>query len=150
MFSTRSTSTLLLIGLFFGECDPVSTPGKEKVRAEIAQAEKEFADMAAGKGIAEAFYFFADSAAVIKRGNDSLIRGREAILNFYSDPVYKTARVSWSPDFIEAGKSGDIGYTYGKYEWVSTDSSGKQKTSKGIFHTVWKKQSDGSWKYLWD
>ncbi|MBI3137616.1 MAG: nuclear transport factor 2 family protein [Sphingobacteriales bacterium] len=150
MFSTRSTLIILLFSLFFWGCNPVTSPAKERAIAEIAGTEKAFAGMAAGKGIEAAFYFFADSMAVIKRGNDSLIRGREGIRNFYSAPVYKTARVTWSPDFIEVSINGDLGYTYGKYEWISTDSSGKQTSSRGIFHTVWKKQSDGSWKYVWD
>jgi ketosteroid isomerase-like protein len=30
------------------------------------------------------------------------------------------------------------------------DSVGNKKDFKGIFHTVWKKQKDGSWKYVWD
>jgi len=43
-----------------------------------------------------------------------------------------------------------MGYTYGKYIWSSTDPAGKPITFNGIFHTVWKKQPDGSWKYVWD
>ena len=102
------------------------------------------------KGIAEAFWYYADSNAVIKRKNDSLIKGKEAIKNFYSDNFYKTATVSWSPDFIDVSGNGDLGYTYGKYLWQSKDSSGKINESRGIFHTVWKKQKDGSWRYVWD
>ena len=37
-------------------------------------------------------------------------------------------------------------HSYGKYIWTSKDASGKEEISKGIFHTVWKKQKDGSWK----
>lgn len=106
--------------------------------------------MAAEKGIAYAFWFYADSAAVIKRGNDSLIHGKEGIRNFYSAPYFATARVKWSPDRVEVSGSGDMGSSYGRYEWVSTDSLGAKHTSTGVFHTVWKKQADGSWKYIWD
>lgn len=106
--------------------------------------------MAAQKGIAEAFWFFADSEAVIKRGNDSLIKGKEGIRNFYSKDFYKSASVKWSPDFIDAAAGGDLAYTYGKYVWQSKDSSGKLVEAAGVFHTVWKKQKDGAWKYVWD
>ena len=127
-----------------------SKPNKENVKQEIEKAEKDFAQMAADKGIAEAFYFFADSNATIKRQNDTLIHGKEAIKNFYSAPFYQKATVKWSPDFVQASKNGDLGYTYGKYVWSSIDSLGKPISFSGVFHTVWKRQDDGSWKYVWD
>ena len=123
---------------------------RELAEKEIGQAEKDFEKMAAEKGIAEAFWYFADSNATIKRGNDSLITGREGIKHFYSRPYFKTASVSWAPDFVQASSGADLGYTYGKYTWRSTDSSCHVNESSGIFHTVWKKQADGSWKYVWD
>lgn len=121
-----------------------------KAKEAITKAEKDFETMAAEKSIAEAFWFFADSNAVIKRGDDSIIRGKEAIRNFYAAAYFKTASVKWSPDFVDASEDGSMGYTYGKYVWQTKDSSGKINEALGIFHTVWKKQEDGSWKYVWD
>ena len=121
---------------------------KEQAIQEINKAEKDFDRMAAEKGIAEAFWFFADSNAVIRR--DSLITGKENIRKFYSTDFYKSATVTWSAEHTDAAESGDMGYTYGKYIWQSKDSTGKTNESHGIFHTVWKRQKDGSWKYVWD
>ena len=106
--------------------------------------------MADEKGIAEAFWFYADSNAVIKRNNDSLIHTKEGIRNFYAADFYKSASVKWSPDFIDVSPDGNMAYTYGKYLWQSKDSTGKPLEFSGIFHTVWKRQKDGSWKYVWD
>lgn len=141
---------LVIIALGISTCTSEKQDQKKQATTEIAAAEKAFEKMAAEKGIAAAFWFYADTAAVIKRGNDSLIRGKEGIRNFYSAPYFTSARVRWSPDLIEASGSGDMGYTYGRYEWISTDSLGAEDTSTGVFHTVWKKQTDGSWKYTWD
>ena len=127
-----------------------SKPNKENAKQEIEKAEKDFAQMAADKGIAEAFHFFADSTATIKRQNDTLIHGKEDIKSYYSTSFYQKATVKWSPDFVDASPDGDMGYTYGKYVWSSTDSTGKPIIFNGVFHTVWKKQPDGSWKYVWD
>ena len=127
-----------------------SKPKKEKAKQEIEKAEKDFEQMAAETGIAEAFYFFADPNATIKRQKDTLIQGKEAIKNYYSSPFYQKATVKWSPDFIDASINGDMGYTYGKYVWSSTDSTGKPIIFNGVFHTVWKKHPDGVWKYVWD
>ncbi len=144
---------LTLISILFTviiSCKPSSVDDLEKSRKEIAGAEAAFEKMASEKGIAEAFWFFADSNAVIKRANDSLIHGKDGIRSFYSADYFNTATVKWSPDFIDVSEDGDLGYTYGKYRWQSTDSSGKVNVATGIFHTVWKKQTDGSWKYVWD
>lgn len=138
------------IALLIIACKPKQENQSKKAVEEIIKVEKAFYKMAAEKGIAEAFWSFADSNAVIKRGKDSIIHGKEGIRNFYSPDFYKTASVIWSPDVVEASSDGTMGYTYGKYVWQSKDSTGKISEARGIFHTVWKKQADGSWKYVWD
>lgn len=141
---------LLLILISCSSPDSKNQGNTEDAKKAIEKAERDFEKMAADKGIAEAFYFFADSNATIKRQNDTLIHGKKAIKNFYSAPFYQKATVKWSPDFVQASENGDLGYTYGKYVWSSTDSTGKAISSNGVFHTVWKRQHDGSWKYVWD
>jgi ketosteroid isomerase-like protein len=134
-------------------CFSCSTPAKpdiEAIKKEIVKAEKDFETMAAEKGVAEAFAFFADSNAVIKRQNDSLIHGKEGIRNYYMNPFYKNAVAKWSPDFVDVSTNGDLAYTYGKYTWEFKDSAMKSNFYSGVFHTVWKKQNDGSWRYVWD
>lgn len=121
-----------------------------ELKNEIADAEKAFNDYVQSKGIAEGFYHFADEHAVIKRENDTLIKGRDNIRKYYSNPKLKNASVTWKPDFVDVSKDGTLGYTYGKYVWTVKDSTGKPTDYKGVFHTVWKRQRDGSWKYVWD
>jgi ketosteroid isomerase-like protein len=123
---------------------------RQKSIEEIQIAEKDFQKMTSERGITEAFWFYADSHAIIKRQNDTLIHGKDAIRKYYSEPFYAHASVTWSPDFIDASEHGDFGYTYGKYTWQVKDGTGKVTERKGIFHTVWKRQADGSWKYVWD
>ena len=150
MYNRKITAAILFVPIFLAACKTKSGDQAGKAKLEIAKAEKDFEQMAADKGIAEAFWYFADSNAVIKRRNDTLIRGKDNIRNYYSADYFKNASVKWSPDFVEASGNGDLGYTYGNYVWQSKDSSGKTEESKGVFHTVWKKQKDGSWKYVWD
>jgi ketosteroid isomerase-like protein len=57
----------------------------------------------------------------------------------------------WNPDTVIVAERGELVYTYGKYEHLEKDSVGNLKiSSSGIFHTIWKKQKDGSWKFVWD
>lgn len=128
----------------------IDTKTAEDYKNEIAKAEKDFEKMVAEKGIATGFHHFADANAVIKRENDTLIIGKENIQKYYSEPKYKNATVSWSPDFITVSESGDMGYTYGKYRWEMKDADGNIKKANGVFHTVWKRQNNGNWKYVWD
>ena len=132
-------------------CEPQKKlPDPTKLKQEIVEAEAAFAKMAADKGIAEAFYTFAAEDAVIKRQNDTLIIGRDAIRQYYSAPFYQSAKVDWKPDFTKVSTHGDLAYTYGKFTWTSQDSTGEVSEIKGVFHTVWQRQADGSWKYVWD
>lgn len=121
-----------------------------QLKAEVLKTEEDFKNSAQTKGIQAAFYDFAAPDAIIKRDNDSLIKGKEGIKQFFSAPKYGKAAVTWKADFVEVSNDGTLAYTYGKYVWTVKDSLGNKKDFKGVFHTVWKKQDDGSWKYVWD
>lgn len=122
---------------------------KEVSKQEILQAEKAFANMANDVGIREAFIEYADESAVLNR-NDKIISGLDSIKAHFSSPTPEGTTLQWSPDFVEASESGDLGYTYGKFVYTRLDSTGNPEEITGIFHTVWKKQDDGSWKYVYD
>lgn len=141
-------SYILLIIFLMAAC--TSRQGNDAVvrdKAAIIRTELDFAKMTAEKGIAEAFYTFADTGAVINRSG-MLIRGRDLIRDYYELHFQTGTILEWTPDFVDV--SGDIGYTYGKYTHATPDSTGQLIKSHGIFHTVWKRQSDGSWLFVWD
>jgi ketosteroid isomerase-like protein len=118
-------------------------------KEEIVQAEIDFSDMAASDGIPEAFLAYAAKDAVLKR-NNNLIVGWEAIKSRFEEQDQGNVQLKWSPEFVDVAESGDLGYTYGYYTMTSTDSLGNQRETKGVFHTVWKKQPNGDWRFVWD
>jgi ketosteroid isomerase-like protein len=126
-----------------------STTDLESLKTEVMQAEKEFNDVAEEEGIAKAFAAFAAENAVIQRRGE-LIKGQAAIASWYENNSNPDATLSWEPDFIDVSQSGDLAYTYGKFEFSYPDSTGTKITSSGTFHSVWKRQADGSWKFVWD
>ena len=120
------------------------------IKEEVSRAEKSFEKMAAEEGIAKAFWFYADENAVILRENDTLIKGRENIRAYYEKKDLKNITVTWTPDFVEVSDCGTMAWTYGKYAWKIINERGEVTEFKGVFHTVWKKQKDGSWKFVGD
>jgi len=140
--------SLLTGAVLVAACQP--TVNKEAIKKEIFETEKAFEKMAAEKTVAEAFYYFADENAVIKRQNDTLIVGNENIKLFYEKNKRDGATVNWTPDFVDVADCGTLGYTYGKFVWKIKNEAGAVTEYKGVFHTVWKKQKDNTWKYVWD
>jgi len=122
---------------------------KETWIQEIRDAEAGFCQQAKDQGIQEAFLAFAADEAVLNRGGQ-LIKGKTAIAGFFEAQGTPNYQLTWSPDFVDVAESGDLAYSYGKYLLTATDKDGKEIQSEGIFHTVWKRQSDGNWKYVYD
>lgn len=141
---------ILPIILFLSGCSGGLSEGqKTRAKNEILATEKAFQQMVREKGTRDAFIFYADNNACIVRG-ERLIKGREAIAAWYGKRQGKGMELFWTPDFVEVSSSGDLGYTYGTYTFTIADSTGAVKKGTGIFHTVWKRQQDGTWKYVWD
>lgn len=121
----------------------------EQIKADVRQAEKDFNDLAARKGVPAAFLAFAAEDAVLNR-NNQIFKGKEAIKTYFDAGTLQNVSLIWAPDFVEVSASGDMAYTYGKYQFSAVGSTGQEIKSEGIFHTVWKKQIDGSWKFVYD
>lgn len=144
----RYFSFILLI-LFLNSCSTTSLPvDPEKWKQEIRETELAFSAMSDTAGIERAFLEFAAEDAVLMR-NNRIINGKSAIAErFASSPP--TGKLTWAPHFVDVSASGDLGYTYGQYSYSFIDSTGTTRSSTGIFHTVWKRQEDGSWKFVYD
>jgi ketosteroid isomerase-like protein len=55
--------------------------------------------------------------------------------------------LTWEPLYADISVSGDLGYTYGLF--ASHTKTGKL-LGRGKYVTIWKKQRDGTWKYVLD
>jgi ketosteroid isomerase-like protein len=62
----------------------------------------------------------------------------------------KQYQLTWTPTDAAMGPSGDIGYTWGHFEGHSKDANGNPVTTSGRYITIWRKQTDGSWKVALD
>ncbi|MFH4965791.1 nuclear transport factor 2 family protein [Gaetbulibacter sp. M235] len=138
-------SFLILLGF---SCQ--QKPNKETIESwknEIIDAELNFCKTAEKEGMNVAFLAFVADDGILLR-NDKLIKGKDNIKVYLKNS--NTKGLSWKPDFVDVSSSGDLGYTYGSYTFKYKDSLGNDLENKGVFHTVWKRQQDGSWKFVWD
>jgi ketosteroid isomerase-like protein len=144
-------SYIIAIILLFSSCktETTSNDKMEVWKAEVRAAEKAFNDMAQKEGLTKAFEYFAAEDGVIRRSK-KIIKGKSAIAEWYKNDVQPGDNLTWTPTFVDVSNSGDMAFTYGDFVFTYLDSLGNKKENKGIFHTVWKRQKDGSWKYAWD
>lgn len=111
-------------------------------RASLMKLETEFSERSAKKGSLDAFEFYLaedtrmlreNVAPAVGKGNATvLVSGRQGTL-------------SWVPTAGDVSQSGDMGYTYGTFEF----KSGSAEPERGSYVRVWKKQS-GKWKVVMD
>ena len=121
----------------------------EKYKTEIFETERAFAQLAKEQGLKVAFSTYASDEAVLHREN-KLIKGRQAIAEYFEQQTLRNVRLEWVPEFVSVAASGDLGYTYGKFNFEGTDEMGEVVRVEGIFHTVWKREESGEWRYVWD
>jgi ketosteroid isomerase-like protein len=148
---TRTQVSIFFVLLLFSCRNAADTNTAEIWKQEIREVERDFAAMAAEVGIPEAFLHYAAADAVLMR-NERLIVGRQQLTEYFDSNTAapREEKLSWQPDFVDVSESGDLAYTYGKYTYSYTDSTGSTLEHSGIFHTVWKRQADGTWRFVWD
>jgi uncharacterized protein (TIGR02246 family) len=73
---------------------------------------------------------------------------RQVYANAATDPAFE---VQFASDKIDVAGSGDLAYARGKFSEKYTDKkTGKVMSGSGSYITVYKKQTDGSWKAVED
>lgn len=140
---------VLLIFVLAGCQGPPSPEQLEEWKAEIRAVEKAFNDMAQEEGLIKAFEYYAAEDGVIRRSK-KVLKGKQAIREWYEKDVRPNETLTWTPTFVDVSQSGDMAYTYGDFVFTYPDTSGTMKENKGIFHTVWKRQANGEWRFVWD
>ena len=124
--------------------DPTDSPGLRflfDLEAKFARATAE------GGGPAFASWFAGDAVSLSnghapEQGHDVI-----AASATWSPKDYQ---LEWMPDGGQMGSSGDMGYTWGHYSGHARDKAGTPIVTSGRYITVWKRQTDGSWKVIMD
>ena len=111
--------------------------------------EDAFCAMAKEKGLLAAFSHFAAPDVAFIDTDPRKYRGAEAVLKRIG-PDTPGVALTWSALFTDVSDDGTLGYNYGRYEFRGPGADGKERVSTGFFLTIWKRQADGSWRYVMD
>ena len=124
-------------------------PDPVQLKKEVAGMEDQFCAMAKEKGLLAAFQHFAAPDVAFIDTDPRKWRGAAAVLERIG-PDQPGTDLTWSAYFTDVSADGTLGYNYGRYTWNSTDKTGKVHSATGWFLTIWKRQPDGSWRYVMD
>jgi ketosteroid isomerase-like protein len=108
---------------------------------DAATAEKKFEGFSS---------FLADNASTL-RADQPVLSGKAAVQRAWKPLLEnKATSLRWQPISAEISKSKDLGYTVGSYTVTRTDEKGSAVVGTGKYLTIWRLQSDGSWKVEFD
>jgi ketosteroid isomerase-like protein len=120
------------------------SPKRVDMNAErrlILKLEKEFSIVMESYGLNAAFKkYLASDGRMYRQGNPPVI-GLDAVSSALAS---SDAKMNSTADVCVVSRSGDLAYTYGKYQSTQTPDAGS-----GYFVRIWKKYS-GNWKIVLD
>jgi ketosteroid isomerase-like protein len=115
----------------------------------LKQLEAEFMQTAIEKGSQGYMSYYADDAVEVPNGAP-LIQGKSEIAKGMGFLDNKDNRLTWTPVGGDVSSSGDLGYTYGNFEFRSKERDGTLRVEHGKYTSIWKLQKDGTWKVVLD
>jgi ketosteroid isomerase-like protein len=119
--------------------------------AILLEVDRAFNRRAQEVGVPAAFVEFAAEDAVIYRNGMDPIVGKEAIAKLLAPEG--ASILIWQPLTADIAESGDLGYTRGSFTLTtgpSADGTPGKGPFEGYYVSIWKIQSDGSWKWVFD
>jgi ketosteroid isomerase-like protein len=136
------TTLLLFILLAMVPAFAQKSPLNEMVDTEYA-----FAKAAKDTTIRESFVtYIADDGLLFRPG---AVNGKKWMSEHPVPPSDKRPLLAWQPSFAGMAKAGDMGFTTGPWEYKE-DMNDTKVVGYGHFVTVWKKQANGTWRFVVD
>jgi ketosteroid isomerase-like protein len=131
--------TLLFAALLVGACAGNRPAAELPSAAPIIAAERAFAADAGERGWAAAFRSWAAPDAITLSPDP--VNAQENLAQFEGDGE---TTLDWRPAYAGLALSGDFGFTTGPFQIRGREGI------VGHYFTVWRRQRDGSWKWIFD
>jgi len=140
---------LLLALSFTPAWSSPTTADKEALKTKLARMEDAFCALAKAKGIRAAFEHYAAPDVAFIDTDPRRYRGLAAV-EARIGPDRPGVTLTWSALFTDVSDDGTLGYNWGRYETRFPGADGQETVRTGFFLTIWKRQADGSWRYVMD
>jgi ketosteroid isomerase-like protein len=127
--------------------NPTLPRAMAQARSAVRAADSLFADLAYRMGTGYAFAATVAQDGVIF-GNPQLVIGPQAVQDFFAGGAGSS--LSWQPVYASVAASRDLGFTIGEYTSTGRGPTGAAVQRFGKYLTVWRLQSDGTWKFVVD
>lgn len=119
-------------------------------KQELMNVDALFSKLSEARGVNEAFLSQLADDGVLLRPDNYPIAGKAKIKErFFSRPD-SGYTLTWEPLFAEIAESGELGYTYGIYEFKAMDPEGNPIIGKGTYVSIWKRDQFGNWELVLD
>ncbi len=122
----------------------------EELKLSLIKADEDFYKSALSSGTGRAFINFADTDVVIMRQNSRPLMGKKALEESYLNKDTLKTPLKWNPLKAEVSPDGKLGYTFGNWEYKTKNRTGNIVETRGNYITIWRRQNDGTWKYIFD
>jgi ketosteroid isomerase-like protein len=119
-----------------------------RIVSDVRVADSLFSDLADRMGTGFAFAQTAASDGVMF-GGTRLIVGPAAIEEYFRAQPPGTS-LTWRPIYTVVASSGDLGFTIGESVRTGRGPSGAAVQSFGKYLTIWRKERNGTWKFVVD
>jgi ketosteroid isomerase-like protein len=113
----------------------------------MVATERAFAQASADKGTRDSFLMFIADDGILFR--PTAVIGKKWLLEHPVPVTENRPLLAWQPIFADMAAAGDMGYTFGPWEF-KRNINDQKAVGFGHFATVWKKQADGNWKFVID
>ncbi len=134
----------IFLAIILASCSAKQTDLSKQAAQEIIAADKAMSDLASKDGFFKALLAYSADSVIIPREGKLPLFGKIEVTKVWSaKPVITT--IAWKPIKAFASESGDMGYSFGYATFASEDS-----TRYTNYCTIWHKQKDGSWKFVYD
>ena len=139
-------TTVCLIALF-AFAAIVQKPTTESPLHSMVATERAFSQASADKGTRDSFLMFIADDGILFR--PSAVLGKKWLLEHPVPLLDNRPLLSWQPIFADIAASGDMGYTFGPWEFKQSITD-RKPAAFGHFVTMWRRQADGTWRFAID
>jgi uncharacterized protein (TIGR02246 family) len=148
--SFRLLTTIALLIVLAGGCGGSHRVNLSDEEAAIRRTDADWLAAATSHDLNRVLPFWADDATILVPGMPPIV-GNEPIRKYVTESFATPGfSITWKTEKVEVSQSGDLAYATGTDRISFNGPDGKSLTEEGRGVTIWKKQTDGSWKCILD